>query len=164
MRWTTRKFDLFPRESSVLLDLWDGLWICSVIVFVVLLRKDFWGLSSDDSRLCSWQSRGLACVSRSNCHRLNKTLSGTLTNPKANCRPDKDKRSFSFLSVSFCRAKISATSVILGQSGYMWAEVWWVSGVSVFPALLHEVTSATFILRLQRLFSCFIRELDPFLL
>lgn len=99
-------------------------------VCVVLLREDFWGFASDDSRLSSWQSRGLACVTQSNGRRLDKTLSGTLTYPKANCRPDKDTLSFSFLSGSSCRAKFSASSLILGQSDCMWTEVWWVSDVS----------------------------------
>lgn len=92
---------------------------------------DFWGFASDDSRLSSWQSRGLACVTQSNCRRLEETLSGTLMNRKANCRPDKDKLSFSFLTRSSCRAKFTSSSLILGQSECTRTEVWWVSGLSV---------------------------------
>lgn len=120
--------------QHVLLHLWDGLWTynCNIKQSVLfLLRGDFWGFASDDSRLSSWQSRGLACVNQSNCRRLDKTLSGTLTNPKANCRPDKDKLSFSFLSGSSSRAKFTASSLIPGQSDCMRTEVWWVSGMAV---------------------------------
>lgn len=94
------------------------------------MREDFWGFASDDSGLSSWQSRGLACVTRSNCRRLDKTLSGTLTNPKANCRPDKDKLSFSLLTGSYCRAKFTVSSLIHGQSHRLRTEAFWAPAVS----------------------------------
>lgn len=43
----------------------------------------------------AWQSGVLACVPWSNCQRLGKTLSGRLTNRKANSRPDNDTLSLS---------------------------------------------------------------------
>lgn len=129
-------FHLFSMESSMfdLIHEMDCGYTVEVQhemvkVCVVLLRKDFWGFSSDDTSLSLWHSRGLACVTQSNCRRLDKTLSGTLTNPKANCRSDKDRLSFSILSGSSCRARSTASSLILGQCHCMWAEVW--CGVSV---------------------------------
>lgn len=100
----------------------DCRYKTATTVCVVFVEEGFWGFGSDDNRLSSWQSKGLACVTESNCRRLDETLSGTFTNPKANCRPDKDKLSFSSLSGSSCRAKFTRSSLILGQSDWMWTE------------------------------------------
>jgi len=110
----------------------------TVKVSVVLLREDIWRFASDDNRLNLWQCKGLAFVTQSNCRGLGETLSGTLTNPKANCEPDKDKLCFSFLSGSSCRVKFTASSLILVQSDCMWTAVWWLSGVSLLSCVVTQ--------------------------
>lgn len=112
--------------------MWTKSQCKTVEVCVVLFGGGYLGgFASDDSRLSSWQSRGLACVTQSNCRRLVEPLSGTLAKPKANCRPDKDKRPLSFLTGSSYGAKFTTSSLIPGQSDCRRIKAWWVSGLSV---------------------------------
>lgn len=75
-------------------------------------------------------------------------------NPKANCRPDKDKLVFSSLTRSSCGAKFTTSSLILGQSDPRR------SGSLVVRVCCPEVTC---IFHLKFPYPCFIHALQHFL-